>query len=464
MAYTIDDSYESADLTEFFKEGFLDSLGEQICEKVEEDEQSRREWVESQADWLKLASQVKETKSYPWENASNVKYPLMTVACMQFHARALPSLIPNDRPVMAKVVGDDPDNAKARRGERVSKYMSFQVLEQMDEWLDELDRLLLVLPVIGLAYKKTYFDEQLGRLKSDLLLPSECIINYHATDYDRARMTHKMFMDSNQIVELQRGEIFRDVDLNEPQDQKMNETRDETLGFTQGNSRDNPYEILEVHDWWDLDEDGYKEPYVITVEKDSRKILRIVPRWGSEESVAYTDDGQIAKIIAENYFTAFKFIPDPNSSVYGLGFGTLLGPTNHAVNTLINQLIDAGTLSVMQSGFIGRGAGLKAGATRFRPGEWKIVNSRGDDLSKSIVPMPVRDPSSTLFSLLQLLITSGERISAVSDIMVGENPGQNQPATTTMTVLEQGLKVFTGIYKRIHRSLSKEFKLMYAMN
>ena len=464
MAYTIEDAYGSGNLTEFIDDSNLEQIGLKVCEKVEEDESSRAEWIENQRDWLKLAAQVRETKSYPWENASNVKYPLMTVACMQFHARALPSLIPSDRPVMAKVVGEDPTGEKARRAERVGKYMSYQVLEEMEEWIDDLDRLLLVLPVIGLAYKKTYYDETKQRMKSDLLLPTECIVNYHATDYDRARVTHKIMMDSNEVVELQRGEIFRDVDLQAPLEMNADRTRDETLGFTRSNSRDDPYEILEIHDWYDLDEDGYKEPYIITIEKDSKQVLRILPRWATEDSVIYNDEGDIVRIIPENYFTPYRFIPDPNSGVYGLGFGTLLGPTNHAVNTLINQLIDAGTLSVMQSGFIGRGAKLKAGATRFRPGEWKIVNTTGDDLRKSVFPMPVRDPSSTLFSLLQLLIESGERISAVSDIMLGENPGQNQPATTSMTVLEQGLKVFTGIYKRIHRSLSKEFKLIYSMD
>jgi hypothetical protein len=150
--------------------------------------------------------------------------------------------------------------------------------------------------------------------------------------------------------------------------------------------------------------------------------------------------------------------------VYGIGLGTLLGPTNEAVNTLINQLIDAGTLSNMQGGFLARGAKLKGGSTRFRPGEWKIVNTTGEDLQKSIFPMPVAAPSPALFNLLSMLIQAGERVSAVSDMMTGENPGQNQPATTTMAVLEQGMKVFNSIYKRIHRSLAQEFRIMYRLN
>lgn len=464
MAYTINDAYDSKNLVEFFTDPELDTLGNEIFERVREDEESRKEWVDSQRDWLKLAAQVRETKSYPWESASNIKYPLMTIACMQFHARALPGLIPNDRPVKYKVLGEDPDGGKARRGERVSQFMSYQVLEDMEEWLDDLDRLLLILPMIGLAYKKSYYSAEAGRLRSVLLLPEECIVNYHATDYKRARVTHKLMMDPNELVEMQRSGSFRDVELAEPEQKKANQTRDETLGFTRGNTKDDPYELYEVHHWWDLDGDGYKEPYIITVEADSKTVLRIVPRWSSEESVFINEAGEISKIVADNFFTPYRLIPDPNSAVYGIGLGTLLGPTNEAVNTLINQLIDAGTLSNLQCGFIGRGAKLKGGATRFRPAEWKLVNTTGDDLRKSIFPMPVREPSSTLFNLMSFLVNAGERIASVSEMMMGENPGQNTPATTAMATLEQGMKVFNSIYKRVHRSLKAEFKILYKLN
>jgi chaperonin GroES len=465
MAYTLDNAYESSNLTEFLDEAAMDTLGMDICEAVESDKESRKEWEENQRDWLKLAAQVRETKSFPWENASNVKYPLMTTACMQFHARALPGLLPNERPVKAKIIGKDKSNKKLRRGERVAKFMSYQVIEQMEEWVDDFDRLLLVLPMVGLAYKKTFYSERLNRLRSTLLLPTECIVNYHATSYERARMTHVMQMDPNELEEMKRGGIFRDVELAAPTEMKQDRTRDETLGLTRGNSKDDPYELYEVHHWWDLDEDGYKEPYIITVDVASQKVLRVVPRWSSTDDVKMTADGKrIASIKADTYFTPFKFIPDPNSAVYGIGLGTLLGPTNEAVNTLINQLIDAGTLSNMQGGFLARGAKLKGGSTRFRPGEWKIVNTTGEDLQKSIFPMPVAAPSPALFNLLSMLIQAGERVSAVSDMMTGENPGQNQPATTTMAVLEQGMKVFNSIYKRIHRSLAQEFRIMYRLN
>jgi hypothetical protein len=465
MAYKLDKAYYSVNIAEDLDEKNLLEIGNSLAELVNDDDLSRSSWLDDQDEWMKLASQVRETKDFPWERASNVKYPLVSLASLQFHARALPSLINSNLPVRAKVLGRDPGQAKQMRADRVSRYMSYQVLDEMEEWLDDMDRMMIVLPIIGLCYKKTYYSENLKRNRSVLVMPRDLIVNYFATDYKRARLSHVMIMDRNEVKEFQARGIFLEADLQEDS-KPLKGMRDETIGLSApGNSasEDTPLELIESHCWWDLDEDGYKEPYIITFHRESRKILRIVARW-EEDGIEYNEKGKIVKIEPCEYFTPFTFLPDPNSAVYGIGFGRLLGPTNESVNTIINQLIDAGTLSNLQSGFLARGVKLKGGATRFRPGEWKIVNTTGDDLRKSIVPMPVRDPSSTLFQLLGMLIESGTRLSSVSDIMVGDNPGQNQPASTTMTVLEQGLKVFTGIYKRIHKALTQEYKKLYKLN
>ena len=444
----------------------LESLGSDLVDLIDEDEESRSDWIAVQEQSLKLAAQVRDSKTFPWSGASNMKYPLMTTAAMQFHARALPGLINHERPVLAKVIGNDPDGKKAERSERVSRFMSYQVLEYLDDWMDNMDRLLFVLPIVGLCFKKTYHSDAMKKTRSVLVLPSELIINYHATDYATARMSHIVYMNSNEVITMQRKGLFlEDVDLDSiPQGEPVDGMRDETIGLRPTDREDGQeYKFYESHCFLDLDGDGYKEPYVVTVEVNSKAIVRIVPRWG-EGSVEYNEANEVITIVPIEHFTAYQLIPDPNSAVYALGFGALLGPTNETVNTLINQLIDAGTLSNLQSGFIGRGARLKGGATRFRPGEWKLVNTTGDDLRKAIFPMPVREPSSTLFSLLQMLISSGQQITSVSDMMMGENPGQNQKATTTMAVLEQGLSVFKGIYKRLHRSLQKELKKLAAFN
>lgn len=460
----LDTALQSMNLAEDLDQNTLDALGRELCDAIEDDDRSRQGWLSTQEEWLKLASQVTETKGYPWQGASNVKYPLLTLACVHFHARALPGLINNERPVLAKVTGRG-DPQKDQRANRVSTFTSYQVTSLMGEWMDVMDRLLFVLPMVGLCFKKTFYSEMDGRNISELVLPSELIINYYATSYKRARMTHCRYMDANEVIEHQRAGFFLDVDLQEVTDGKsVNEVRDDTFGLTPGNNEmDEEFLLHESHCFLDLDDDGYKEPYIVTIDSNSRKILRIVARW-DEQGIKYNERGEVQSITPTDYFTPYQFIPDPNSSVYALGFGSLLGSTNESVNTLINQLIDAGSLSNLQSGFIGRGVKLKGGATRFKPGEWKLVNSTGDDLRKAIFPMPIREPSGTLLSLLQLLLDAGQQVTSVSDMMMGENPGQNQKATTTMAVLEQGLAVFKGIYRRLHRALTKELILITKLN
>lgn len=464
MKINIEEAPFEVNLADKIDQDVLDRVGKELVEQIELDEESRKSWMETNKDWLKLASQVREEKSFPWPGASNVKYPLLTIAAMQFHARALPNLVNGPSPVRARVIGRDPDGAKTARSKRVSKYMSYQVLEEMDDWMDEMDRLLFILPMTGICYKKTYYSENAGSIKSVVVLPNDMIVNYYAQDFTRARMTHVMYMDENEVYELQKAGVFSDIELHETDDEGMDRNAMNSINDLNPTSGSDmgAHTLYESHCLLDLDEDGYKEPYIVTLTKDG-KILRIMARW-SEGGDFYNDKGDLIKIVPDTYFTPYIFMPDPSSAVSGLGLGTLLGPINEAVNTMINQLIDAGTLSNLQGGFLGRGIKLRGGATRFRPGEWKIVNSTGDDIRKSVFPMPVRDPSNVLFQLLGQLIESGERVSATTDMMVGETPGQNTPATTAMASLEQGLKVFTGIYKRIHRSLAKEYKIMYRLN
>jgi len=259
---------------------------------------------------------------------------------------------------------------------------------------------------------------------------------------------------------------YVDIDLdkfNFDRINSRNETDDGIRGVQPTNGVSPGIDALESHCFYDLDDDGYEEPYIITVDPETKTVLSIHARWDADES-KFSEDGDIIRLAPVEYYTEYGFIPDPGSNVYHMGFGSLLGPTNEAVNTIINQLVDAGTLSNLQGGFLGRGIRTRNGVMRFKPGEWKNLPVSGDDIRKSVFPMPVKEPSGTLFQLLGLLIDGGERIGSISDLMVGENPGQNQPFATTQAVLEQGLKVFTSIYKRLHRSLSSEYEKIYRLN
>lgn len=454
---------ESVNIAEHLPEERLAKIGDECRRGFEVDLASRREWERSIDEWTKLAQQVREQKSYPWPRASNVKYPLLSTAAMQFAARAYPSLVPSNRQVVqASVVGKDPTGEKQDKADRVSIYMSYQLMDEMDGWEEDMDRLLIMLPIVGTMFKKTYWDSIKKKNCSHLLLPKALVVNYWVKCLEEAeRISEVIEMSPRILKERQMSGIFlKDVDLGSPVPQwEWNEIHpnvppvDDTTPFT----------IIEQHTFLDLDNDDYKEPYIVTFHRETGKVLRIAARF-DERTMYFGEDGQLQKIEPIQYYTKFSFVPAPDGSFYDIGFGTLLGPLNESVNTIINQLIDAGTLNNLQSGFIGKGLLIRMGETRFQPGEWKAVNAMGDDLRKQIVPMPTKEPSNVLFTLMGTLITSGKELASVAEIFVGKMPGQNTPATTTMASIEQGMKVFTAVYKRIYRSLAAEFDKLFCLN
>lgn len=461
------DILEQENLAEKLSEEELMSIGQELLNGYNSDLASREGWQEKVEDYIRLATQVSEEKNFPWPGAANVKYPMLTTAAIQFSSRAYPALIQGNNPVKVSTIGYDPMGIKANTVDKISKHMSFQLLHQMKEWEEDMDRMLLSLPIIGTTFKKSYFSPKKGRNVSEYISPLDFVINYYAKSVEEAnRKFHRLSFYENEIIEHIRRGTYRDVEVeSESQTVRTDKLDTETQAITPvGDGEDNPYDLLEAHVFLDLDDDGYKEPYIVTMFENSGTIVRIVPRF-TIEAIEFNDKEEVVAIEAEEYFTGYIFIPDPASTVYGLGFGNLLGPLNETVNTLINQLIDSGTLSNMGGGFLGRGFKLKqSGDVRFKPGEWKYTTSTGDDLRKNIFPLPIREPSNVLFMLLGTIIDSGQKLSSTMDIMIGESPGQNQPATTTMAVLEQGLKVFTSIHKRVYRSLKKELEKLFKLN
>lgn len=442
------------------KQKLLD-IGNQCKEGFIRDKKSRELWERELEEWTNLAMQAREAKNYPWPKASNVKYPLLSTAAMQFSARAYPSLVPsNGKVVQAKVIGKDLNGMKKLKAERVETFMSWQLLYEMHDWEEDMDKLLMMLPIVGTVFKKTYYDPSKEQIKSCLVHPKDLVVNYWAKDLEYAeRISEIIEMVPRTLKERQRQGLFLDVDLGQaptPEQDSKTQYNDGALDDTV------PYVIIEQHTFLDLDEDGYAEPYIVTFHKESGTVLRIIARFSDEDITEV--DGKIAKIVPQQYYTKFSFVPNPDGSFYSLGFGVLLGPINEAVNSLINQLVDAGTLSNLQSGFIGKGLRLKTGERRMQPGEWMPVNATGDDLRKQIVPLPAKEPSDVLFQLMGSLITSGKELASVAEIFTGKMPGQNTPATTTMATVEQGMKVFTAVYKRIFRSLEEEYKKIYHLN
>lgn len=458
---------ESTNIAGEVDEEVLQKIGHQVVADYEVDEASRHDWMLAVEEWIKLATQVVENKTYPWTNASNVKYPLVTTAAMQFSARAYPALVQGLDVVKVRTIGDDPDGSKSARAARISKHMSYQVLEQMDDWEEDMDKMTMIVPIVGCAFKKTWYDPSVRKNRSELVHAKDLVVNYYAKSLETAsRKTHILYKTPNEVKERQLlGLYLDDVELPSPSPANVepNTELDKVQGTTPPSADESaPYTILEQHRYWDLDGDGYQEPYIITVEQSSAQVLRIVARF-EQDSVENQGD-KIVKITPTEYFTMFPFIPNPDGGFYPLGFGALLGPLNETVNTLINQLLDAGTLNNLQSGFLSKGLRLKPGQVKFEPGEWKIVNSTGSDLKQSVVPLPAKEPSTVLFQLLGQIVQSGKELASVAEIFVGKMPGQNTPATTTMATIEQGMKVFTAIYKRLFRSLKKEYRKLYRLN
>lgn len=441
---------EMENIADILEDELLIKIGERVVTDYEIDEKSRSKWLEQHEEGLKLASLIAKNKEFPWPNCSNVIFPLITQSAIQFAARSYSTIIQGQDVVKGKVIGDDPDGAKAKRAERIGGHMSFQLLEQMDNWEHDMDIMLTVLPIVGTTFKKSWYNPATGKNVSQYISAKDVVVNNNTSHV--LRMTHVYDLFPNEIVERERGGVFKVIEY----------TGYDTSTENQSDDEDAPRTFLEQHGWWDLDEDGYKEPYIITVHKDSRRVVRMVARWDSK-GVTVSEKGDVIKIEPVEYFTMYPFLPPIDGSYYAMGFGILLSQPNKSINSLINQLIDAGTLANTGGGFVS--SDVKASGSIFRRiGEYIKVQVSGSTLRESIYDTPVHEPSPTLFSLLELLINFSKELSSSTDLLAGQQPGPNVPATTVLAMIEQGMKVFTSIYKRVFRSFKEELKKLYRLN
>jgi chaperonin GroES len=437
-----------ANIVPLIEADVVSKIGMEVVRGYEVDKASRADWEKQMDTAMDLAMQVAKEKSWPWPKAANIKYPLITTAAIQFSARAYPAIVRGEDVVKGMVIGPDPQGEKKKRADRIGRHMSFQVLEEIEDWDEEEDKLLLQMAIVGCAFRKTYFDTMLGRPCSDLVAARDLVYD-HATPWAKLRRkTHLLRLFKNEVIERVRGEVFEDVQLGMP----AGETNDE----------DGHHEFLEQHCWYDLDEDGYKEPYIVTVVKETSEVARIVARF-DEDGIFLNKKHEVSKIEPVEYFTKYPFMPNPDGGSYDVGLGLLLNPINETVNTVLNQMLDAGTLANTGGGFLGNGLKMKGGPARFVPGEFKPCDTTGGKIADNIYHMKFEGPNAVLFQLLGMLIEAGKDISSVKDILTGDQQ-VNQTATTTLALIEQGQKVFSAIYKRVHRSLKQEFKKLYRLN
>ncbi len=456
-------------IADILDEDILKDIGHCVVRDFELDEDSRQEYIRQMKEAMKIAKQVEEMKTYPWPDAANVKYPLITSASIQFASRTYPEIVKGNRVVKCAVLGDDPDGTKETLAAQISKQMSDQLLVSSNEWEPGTDKLLHMLPILGTVFRKTYWHEISGHSRSEVCTPDEIVLNANVKSLEDARrITHIIYQFKNDIASRVNAGLYRDIDISDPDvmyyDQKIKQAGDKDAGYSQIDN-DTPHTILEQHRYWDLDDDGYEEPYIVTVDLKTKQVLRIVARYDLDSITLDKSGKKVIRIAPITYFTAYIFIPDPCGGFYGIGFGQLLLPINKMINTLLNQLIDSGTLANMQGGFFGRGVRFKNGKISPKPGEWiPLEAASGSSLKENILPFPFKEPSNVLYQLLGLMMQAGKELSSVSDAMQGQEQAQNVPATTILALIEQGNKVFGAIQKRLYRSFKQEFEKIFRLN
>lgn len=462
-------------------QNMLNTIGQDVVRDFDTDKGSREDWEKRYDKNLKIAMQVREDKVWPWPKASNSKSPILTVAAIQFNAEAYPVIVDGSNLVKGRVLGPDPDGQKRARADRIGQHMTWQLLYRMPGWEDETDRLLLILPIVGCMFRKTYYDSIENANRSDIVNGLDFVIHNDAKSIEAApRYTQVLHFYPYEVKGFVNAGLWLDVPLDDED---------------KGEDKDSLGDYYEQHRCLDLDEDGFPEHYVVTCTKEG-EVARIVPCFGAESiTVRRLDTGQTAKlkdlveeasqsarspdealfmafqvagpivrIERRQYFTKYGFIPSPDGSFYDIGFGDLLDNVTGLIDSLHNQMIDACTLQNMQGGFIGDGVKVRGGNFAFRSvGEWKRVDAGGMDLRAQIVPLALPGPSPVSIKLLEMLYQQAKDITSAQDVVAGRAP-PNQPATTTLALIEQAAQVRKGIFKRIWRAFGEDLRILCRLN
>jgi hypothetical protein len=447
-------------LAEEIDERELSALANDMLAMYKEDRESRADWERTYSQGLSLLGMDTQERSQPFQGASGVYHPLLSEAVAQFQASAYKELLPAGGPVNTRVVGrTTPD--KEEQATRVKEFMNYQITEVMQEYDPELDQMLFYLPLSGSSFKKIYYDEGLERAVSKFITSEDLVVPYETTDLQSAtRITHMIRQNVNDVRKLQASGFYRDIELiptQEPQTE-ITEKVDEMEGLRPtGYGSSEIMTILECH--IDLDLIGYEDarddgeptgiklPYIVTMEEDCSQILSIRRNW--EEN----DPSQNKK----QYFVHYKFLP--GLGFYGFGLIHMIGGLSKSATSLMRQLIDAGTLANLPAGFKARGLRVRNDDEPLQPGEWRDVDAPGGALRDSLLPLPYKEPSGTLLNLLGILVESGRRFAAITEMQTGDMT-EAMPVGTTVALLEKGMQVMSAIHKRLHYSQKIEFRLL----
>jgi hypothetical protein len=440
-------------LAENMDEGDLQMISEELLQFIQDDITSRKDWERTYKEGLDLLGLSIDERTEPWDGACGVYHPILSESVVKFQSETILETFPASGPVKTKIIGKI-TREKEEAAARVQDDMNYELTEVMVEYRNEHERLLWNLPITGSAFKKVYFDPSLNRQVAMFIPAEDIIVPYGASDLQSSpRVTHRMHKTENQIRKLQVAGFYRDVDLTEPQRNitEIQKKKDEEAGVNIVD--DDRYMLYEVHVDYDLpgyeDEDGIALPYVITL-ASTGEILSIRRN--------YLEDDETRQ--KRMHFTHYLYIP--GFGFYGFGLIHLVGGFAKSATSILRQLVDAGTLSNLPGGFKSKDLRVKGDDTPIAPGEWRDVDVTGMTIKDSIVPLPYKEPSATLYNLLNTIVEEGRKFASVADLKVGDMSNQ-APVGTTLAILERTLKVMSAVQARVHAAMKQEFKLIAAI-
>ena len=452
----------TSNLAEVLDEGYMQSLSNELVEKIEADKSSREDWEQSYTKGLDLLGFKYEERTRPFRGASSVNHPMLAQAVTQFQAMAYVELLPSDGPVRTQVVGAN-NSQLQQAAERVKDYMNYEITHNMEEYNPEMDQLLFQLPLSGSAFKKIYFEETLNRATSKFIPAEDVIVPYGASDLESCdRITQVIKMSMNDLRKKQVAGFYLDIDLQSYEGDEyssgVQEKKDQIDG-TKSDYLSDMAELYEIHA--DLDIEGFEDmnprtnepsgiklPYVVTIDRTSGQVLSIYRNYNSTDPLRKKNE----------YFVHYKFLP--GLGFYGFGLIHMIGGLTRTATTALRQLLDAGTLSNLPAGFKSRGLRIRDDDQPLQPGEFRDVDAPNGVIREALMSLPYKGPDQVLYQLLGFCVDAGKQFAAVADMQLSEIGSSQTPVGTTMALMERGTKVMSAVHKRLHYAQKKEFVLL----
>jgi hypothetical protein len=444
-------------LAEELDEGMLTELAGDLLGEFDEDISSRKDWIQTYVDGLELLGMKVEDRTEPWPGACGVHHPLLSEAVVKFQAETMSETFPAQGPVRTQIIGKE-TNEKKDAAMRVQADMNYQLTDVMVEYRPEHERMLWGLGLAGNAFKKVYFDPSLGRQVSMYVAAEDVVVPYGASSLEVAeRVTHVMRKTPNELKKLQASGFYRDIDLPDPVNSmdEVEQKISEQLGFRA--ETDDRYKLLEMHVDIVIEDDKYRDkeendlgialPYVITIDKETETVLSIRRNWNPDDK----------KKLKRNHFVHYSYVP--GFGFYAFGLIHLIGAFAKSGTSLIRQLVDAGTLSNLPGGFKTKGLRVKGDDTPISPAEWRDVDVASGTMRDNIMPLPYKEPSQVLYSLLGTIVDEGRRFAGMADMKVSDMSAQ-APVGTTLAILERTLKMMSAVQARVHYAMKREFQLL----